>query len=213
MRLPLLVPAQRPALHEPGPTPLREADIDDIEVLRDDGLREDRARLADDLGPEVAVREVGEREQRTPAAFASSAAVVAVACRVSSARSCSSTANVASWTRTSASRAASSTEPAARVSPARTTFRPGRAGPSTCSGLTVVPSGSFADLAALQASEQRALRDAETLRGLEVEAPRARLLDERVAVGRDAVLHGERLDPVVLPRDALPGRSSTSVSS
>ena len=57
------MPAQRPALQKPGPTPLREADVDDIEVLRDDGLPEDRARLADDLWPEVAVREVREREQ------------------------------------------------------------------------------------------------------------------------------------------------------
>jgi hypothetical protein len=51
MRLPLFVPARRPALHESGPAPLREADVDDIEVLRNDGLREDDPRLADDLGP------------------------------------------------------------------------------------------------------------------------------------------------------------------
>jgi hypothetical protein len=63
MRLPLFVPAQRPALHEPGPTPLREADVDDIEVLRDDVSGNTAARLADDLGPEVAVRQMGEREE------------------------------------------------------------------------------------------------------------------------------------------------------
>jgi hypothetical protein len=63
MRLPLFLTAKRPALHEPGPAPLREADIDDIEVLRDDRLGEDRARFAQDLGPEVAIREVGQREQ------------------------------------------------------------------------------------------------------------------------------------------------------
>ena len=66
MRLPLLVPAQRPALHEPGPTPLREADVDDIEVLRDDRFGKNRARLANDLRPEIAVREVGEGEQAHP---------------------------------------------------------------------------------------------------------------------------------------------------
>jgi hypothetical protein len=55
MRLPLFVPAQRPALDESGPAPLREADVDDIEVLRNDRLLEERARLANDLRPEVAV--------------------------------------------------------------------------------------------------------------------------------------------------------------
>ena len=54
--------AQRPALHEPGPTPLREADVDDIEVLRNDGLREDGARLSEDFGPEIPVRQMRESE-------------------------------------------------------------------------------------------------------------------------------------------------------
>src|SRR6185503_7339629 len=63
MRLPLLVPAQRPALYESGPTPLREADVDDIEVLRNDRLREYGPRFADDLGPEVAVGEVREGQK------------------------------------------------------------------------------------------------------------------------------------------------------
>ena len=63
MRLPLLLTAKRPALDEPGPAPLREADVDDIEVLRDDSLRKHGARLAHDLGPEVAVRQMGEREE------------------------------------------------------------------------------------------------------------------------------------------------------
>jgi len=58
-------------------------------------------------------------------------------------------------------------------------------------------------LAALQASEERSFRYAETLRLLEVEATRARLLDQRVPVRGQAVLHGERFDPIVLARDAL----------
>ena len=62
MRLPLFVPAQCPALHKPGPAPLREADVDDIEVLRNDGLRENGARLAEDLGPEITVRQMREGE-------------------------------------------------------------------------------------------------------------------------------------------------------
>ena len=63
MGLPLFVPAQCPALHKPGPAPLREADVDDIEVLRDDRLGEDGSRFANDLGPEVPVGQMRESEQ------------------------------------------------------------------------------------------------------------------------------------------------------
>jgi hypothetical protein len=62
MRLGLLPPAQRPTLDEARTTPLRKADIDDIEVPRHDRLRKDGARLAYDLGAEVAIREMGEDE-------------------------------------------------------------------------------------------------------------------------------------------------------
>ena len=62
MRLGLLVPPKRPALDETRPASLRKADVDDIEVPRNDGLGEDRARLASDLRSEVAVRQVRERE-------------------------------------------------------------------------------------------------------------------------------------------------------
>ena len=89
------------------------------------------------------------------------------------------------------------------MSPARTTFLPGRAGPSTCSGFHRGSARKLDRLAALQASEERSLRDAETLRLLEVEATRARLLDQRVPVRGQAVLDGERFDPIVLARDAL----------
>jgi hypothetical protein len=68
MRLPLFVPAHRPALDESGPAPLRKADVDDIEVPRDDRLGKDGPRLAHYLGPEVAVREVREREKSHPGA-------------------------------------------------------------------------------------------------------------------------------------------------
>jgi hypothetical protein len=62
MRFPLLPAPKGAALHEPGPAPLWEADLDDIEVPWDDGLGEHGPRLARDLGPEVPVREVRERE-------------------------------------------------------------------------------------------------------------------------------------------------------
>jgi hypothetical protein len=58
MRLPFLLATERAAFQQLWPSPLREADVDDIEVLRDHRLGEDGPRLADDLGPEVAVREV-----------------------------------------------------------------------------------------------------------------------------------------------------------
>ena len=54
------------ALDQLRAAPLLEAYIDDVEVLRDDRLREDGARLARHVGPEVATREVREREQPDP---------------------------------------------------------------------------------------------------------------------------------------------------
>jgi len=62
MRVRLLTPAQRPTLDETRPAPFRKADIDDIEVPRDDRPGEDRARLPRDLRAEVAVREVRQRK-------------------------------------------------------------------------------------------------------------------------------------------------------
>jgi hypothetical protein len=62
MRLGLLPPAQRPTLDETRPTPFRKADVDDIEVPRNDGFRENRPCLARDLGAEVAVRQVRQRQ-------------------------------------------------------------------------------------------------------------------------------------------------------
>ena len=62
MRFGLLPPAQRATLHQARPTPLRKADVDDIEVPRHDRLGKDGPRLARDLGPEVPVREVREGE-------------------------------------------------------------------------------------------------------------------------------------------------------
>jgi hypothetical protein len=62
MRFPLLRAPEGATLHEPGTTPLREADVDDIEVAWDDGVGKDGPSLTGDLGAEIAVREVGERE-------------------------------------------------------------------------------------------------------------------------------------------------------
>jgi len=62
MRLGLLPPAQRPTLDETRPTPFRKANVDDIEVPRNDGFRENRPCLAGDLGTEVTVRKVRQRQ-------------------------------------------------------------------------------------------------------------------------------------------------------
>jgi hypothetical protein len=66
MRLGLLSPAQRPTLDEARPAPFRKADVDDIEVPRNDRLGEDSPRLPRDPRPEVAVREVREDEHLHP---------------------------------------------------------------------------------------------------------------------------------------------------
>jgi hypothetical protein len=50
-------------LHETGPAPLLEPNVDDIEVPRNHRLGKDLARLPGNLGAEVAVGEVGQREQ------------------------------------------------------------------------------------------------------------------------------------------------------
>jgi hypothetical protein len=62
MRLGLLPPAQRPTLDEAWAAPLRKADVDDIEVPRHDGFREDDACFAHDFWPEVPIREMREDE-------------------------------------------------------------------------------------------------------------------------------------------------------
>src|SRR3990170_7894856 len=59
-----LAAGKRSSFDETRSSPLLEADIDDIEVLRDDRLGEDCACLARRLRAEVAVREVCEREHR-----------------------------------------------------------------------------------------------------------------------------------------------------
>jgi hypothetical protein len=62
MPLAFLSGRSRPGLHESGAAPLGEPDVDDIEVPWDDRVGKDLPRLACDLGAEVAVRQVGERQ-------------------------------------------------------------------------------------------------------------------------------------------------------
>ncbi len=203
MRLPLFVPAQRPALHEPGPTPLREADVDDIEVLWNDGLGEDGARLADDLRPEIAVRQMGEREQAHPGCER----------QLGRARCGGVQRLLGALPLLGRERRFVDEDVRVRRSLEHGACRPRVAreddlssGPRRSEHLLGIHRGAVGKLdrlAALKPAEERPFRDLEPLRRLEVEAARACLLDEHVPVRREAVLDRERLDPVVLPRDAV----------
>ena len=197
------MPAQRPALHEPGPAPLREADVDDIEVLRHDRLGEDGARLAQDLRPEVAVRQVGEGEQ----AHSGCERELGRARRGGVQRLFGALPLLDRERRfvdedVRVLRCLEDGAGCPRIA-GEDDLPPGPRGTENLPGFHRGPARKLDRLAALQASEERSFRYAETLRLLEVEATRARLLDQRVPVRGQAVLDGERFDPIVLARDAL----------
>jgi hypothetical protein len=205
MRIPLFMPAQRPALHEPGPAPLREADVDDIEVLRDDRLREDGSRLPEDLGPEVAVREVREREH----AHAGGRGELGCACRSRVQGLVGALSLLVRERRlvdenVSLSRCLQNRACGTRV-PGEDDLPAGSRRAENMLRAHRLPVGKLDHIAALQASEERTFRDAEGLRGVEVEAAGPGVLHERVAVRRQPVLDRECLDPVVLPVEAVPG--------
>ena len=205
MRLPLFVPAQRPALYESGPTPLREADVDDIEVLRNHRLREDDPRLADDLGPEVAVGEVRESEKTD-------------ACRGSKPRR-GRRGRVQGLVRAlpllHRERGLVNEYVgvpgglAHRVRSASVAgeddLAPGPRRAENLLGAHRRAAGQLDALAALQATKKRPLGHTQTSSFVEAEAPWAPLLDECVAVRRHAVLDLERLDSVVAPTDPVSG--------
>jgi hypothetical protein len=203
MRLPLFVPAQRPALYESGPTPLREADVDDIEVLRNDRLREDGPRLADDLGSEVTVGEVREGEKtdarrggklRRGRRRRVQGLVRALALLHRERGLVNEHVGVPGGL-------------AHRVRGARVAgeddLPPGPRRAENLLGAHCRAVGQLQALAALQATKKRALGHAATSSFVEVEAPWTRFLDKCVAVRRHAVLDLERLDSVVAPIDAV----------
>jgi putative nucleotidyltransferase with HDIG domain len=203
MRLPLFVPAQCPALHKPGPAPLREADVDDIEVLRNDGLRENGARLAEDLGPEITVRQMREGEhagagRRRELGRARRGRVQrlvgTLALLVRKRRLVDEQICVASRFENRLCSACVARE---------NDLSAGAGRPEHLLRAHRRPVGKRNRLPALQAPEERPLGHAEGLRPFEVEAPWPSFLDERISVRRHAVLHSERLDPVVVPADPV----------
>ncbi len=203
MRLTLFVPAQRPALHQPGPAPLREADVDDIEVLRNDGLRENRTRLPKDLGPEIAVRQVREGEHASSGGGCElgrarggrmQRLVGALALLVRERRLVHEQIGIASRFENRAGRTGV---------PREYDLPAGTGRPEHLIRAHRRPVWELDRLPTLQSPEERSFRNAERLRRLEVESPGPRLFDQRVPVGRHAVLDGERLDPVVVAANAV----------
>ena len=90
------------------------------------------------------------------------------------------------------------------MSPVIATVRPGRDSPITSSGRTG-PSLALDLLAPLQGGEGGAFGDPEALGRLGVEAARALLLDQRVAVGAHAVLDREGLHLGAVVADRVAG--------
>jgi hypothetical protein len=203
MRLGLLPPALRPTLDETRPAPFRKADIDDIEVPRDDGLRENAPRLAGDLGPEVAIREVGEGQHLH-------------SCRtgeLGGTRGCRVQGLVGPFLLLGRERRL--VDENIRLL-CHVEHLPRGAGISGQNDLAPRPRraqhlvgddrltrGDVHRLAGLQSPEERPLGDAEGAGSLDVEASRAGILGEAVAVRGDAVLDRKGEDPIVAALDTL----------
>src|SRR5919199_2695287 len=203
MRFGLLPPAQRATLDQARPTPLRKADVDDIEVPRHDRLGKDGPRLARDLGPEVPVREVREgehlhlREPRDlcrPGRTGVERLVGAGLLLGGKGRLVDEEIGLARGLEDFAARSRIAGED--DLSP-----RPRRAEHLLWRDRAALRKGN--GLAGLEAAEERPSRDAQAACPVEVEAARARVLDEAVAVRRDAVLDREGEDPVIRPLDPL----------
>ena len=179
--------------------PLRERDLDGVEVPRHDGVREELPRLLDDLVAEVARREVHEREQPH----------VGLPCDER---------GLAGGRVQRLPRALALVGEERRLvdehvrAPGRLDDR-GRGrrvpaehelatGPRRAEHLlrrhdrTV---GERHRLSALEPPALRPVRDAELVRDLHVEAARPLVLDERVAERRHAVVDRERLERVAAP--------------
>src|SRR4051812_31551324 len=177
---------------------LGEGDLDGVEVARDDGVLEDLARLVADVAREVPRREVGEGEE--------------LHARVAGYPRCLRGSRVPGLARASAlvlteRRLVHEQVGAVGVDLDRL-HRGGVAGVDDPPARTVGPDDLLGPdavdgLAALQAAEVRAFGDAQRACRLDVEAPRPVVLDERVAIGLDAVVDREGGDREVLPADLL----------
>lgn len=197
MGLALLLEPNGAALHEPRPTALGKADVDDIEVPRNDRLAERGPRFPQDLRSEVAVGEVGQDEHPHVAGegelrhrrrgrmqrLVRSLALLDGEGRlvdedVGAARSLE---HRAPW-----APVAGQDDLAAGPRRSQDLFRRNPAA-----------TGELDLLAVLEAPEERALRNPERSSSVDVETAGSRLLYERVAHGGDTVVDFEGRDPVV----------------
>ena len=154
--------------------------LDRVEVARDDGVGEHRARLVAQLAAGVARREVREREHAHARAAARPPPPGARSSGRSRARArARSSPNVASWTSRSAPCADHGRSRRARVSPGEHDLAPApRSRPITCSGAT--PSDR---LAPLEARRSRGPARRPAARACSAsKRPGPVVLDERVAV-------------------------------
>src|ERR687891_833304 len=204
MALAFLSGRSSPGLDESGAAPLAKPDVDDIEVPGNDRLGEDLARLPRDLGPEVAVGEVREHEHPDAGGTRELGCVHgggvrglgrAVALLGGERRLVDEHVRLAGdvehgprW-----SRVAGEDDLAPR--PRR---------PQHLLWRDRGPAGQLDRLAALEPAEVRSLLDAERRGGGHVEPPRARSLDEGVAVRRDPVRDLEDDHAVVAAVEAVP---------
>jgi hypothetical protein len=174
-----------------------EPDIDDIEVLRNHGPREDLARLARDLGAEVAIGQVRQREHphlrglgdggragsgRVQRLVRALALLRRKRCLVHQ------DIGLARHLEHGRSRRGVARED---------DLPPGARRPQDLVGADRSALGQVDGLAGLEAAEQRSFRNAQRPRGLQVEAPGPRKLGERIAVCSDAVRDPEDEDPIL----------------
>jgi putative nucleotidyltransferase with HDIG domain len=199
------VSPKRPALHEARPAPLREADVDDIEVPRHDRLGEDRASLARDLGTEVPVREVGEREHahvrragqlRHLGGGRVQGFVGALLLLRRERRLVHQQVGALRGLEHDAGRPRVAGDHDLAAGPGRSQH---------LRGLNLAAVAGRDRFAGLQPPEQRPLRHAERPGGLDVEAAGPLGLGERIAVRVHAVLDLESPDPVVAPVELVAG--------
>jgi hypothetical protein len=174
-----------------------EPDVDDIEVLRNHGLREDLARLARDLGPEVAIREVRQREHPHLGGFGDGGRsgsgrvqrlVRALALLLRERRLVHQDIGLVRHLEHSRS---------GRGVAGEDHLPPGARRPQDLVGTDRAALGHVDGLAGLEPAEQRPFRNTQRPRGLQVEAPRPRKLRERIAVCSDAVRDPEDEDPIL----------------
>jgi hypothetical protein len=192
------------SLDQPRPSPLLEADVDDIEVPRDLGPRKDGAGLVGNLACEVAAGEVRQRDKRD---LGGTRDLRGVGRR-----------RVRGLLGTRSLVFAEGRLVDEQVGRARgLEDRPRRGGVPRQHDLAARPRlaqhhvrrddgtvGERHRVAPLQSPALRPGRHAERIRRLDVEAPGARRLHERVADGGNAVVDGKGAELVAVTRDDVP---------